>query len=105
MTDEGIVENADRLGREVLGPGLAELADRHPIVGEVRGVGAFWALELVRDRATREPLVPYNAAGAANAPMAALAGVPAPRAAAVRERQPHCTSCPPLQHQRRRGRG
>ena len=36
------------------------------------GVGAFWALELVRDRATREPLVPYNAAGAANAPMAAL---------------------------------
>jgi taurine--2-oxoglutarate transaminase len=72
MTDEGIVENAQRLGREVLGPGLLEIADRHPIVGEVRGVGAFWALELVRDRGTREPLVPYNAAGAANARMAAL---------------------------------
>jgi taurine--2-oxoglutarate transaminase len=72
MTQERSIENADRLGREVLGPGLAELADLHPIVGEVRGVGAFWALELVRDRATREPLVPYNAAGAANAPMAAL---------------------------------
>ncbi len=72
MTDEGIVENADRLGREVFGPELAALADRHPIVGEVRGVGAFWALELVRDRQTREPLVPFNAAGEANAPMAAL---------------------------------
>src|SRR3954470_20576805 len=72
MAQERSIENADRLGREVLGPTLAEIADRHPIVGEVRGVGAFWALELVRDRATREPLVPYNAAGAANAPMAAL---------------------------------
>jgi taurine--2-oxoglutarate transaminase len=73
MTDERIVENADRLGREVLGPGLREIAERHPIVGEVRGVGAFWALELVRDRATKEPLVPYNATGPANAPIAALA--------------------------------
>ena len=73
MADEGVVEHADRLGREVFGPGLAELAARHEIVGEVRGVGAFWALELVRDRATREPLVPFNAAGEANAPMAALA--------------------------------
>src|SRR4051812_34719198 len=72
MTDEGSVENADRLGREIIGPALADLAERHEIVGEVRGVGAFWAVELVRDRATREPLVPYNAAGAANAPMAAL---------------------------------
>jgi taurine--2-oxoglutarate transaminase len=72
MTEEGAVENADRLGREVFGPGLAEIAGRHAIVGEVRGVGCFWAVELVRDRATREPLVPYNATGAANAPMAAL---------------------------------
>ncbi len=73
MEQEGLVANADRLGREVFGPELAELAARHPIVGEVRGVGAFWALELVRDRATREPLVAFNASGAANAPMAALA--------------------------------
>jgi len=73
MTSEGTVANADRLGREVLGPGLAEIADRRSIVGEVRGTGVFWALELVRDRATREPLVPYNAAGPANAPMATFA--------------------------------
>jgi taurine---2-oxoglutarate transaminase len=36
----------------------------------VRGLGAFWALELVRDRHTREPLVPFNATGEAAAPMA-----------------------------------
>ena len=49
------------------------MATRHPSVGEVRGLGVFWAIELVRDRATREPLVPYNAAGAAAAPMGELA--------------------------------
>ncbi|GAA2723952.1 MULTISPECIES: aspartate aminotransferase family protein [Streptomyces] len=73
MADEGIVENAARIGADVLGPGLAELAERHPSVGEVRGTGVFWALELVRDRETREPLVPYNATGEANGPMAAFA--------------------------------
>jgi taurine--2-oxoglutarate transaminase len=77
--EEGIVEHARTLGEEVIGPALTEVARRHPSVGEVRGLGVFWALELVRDRATREPLVPYNAAGAAAAPMAAVA-------AACRER-------------------
>jgi taurine--2-oxoglutarate transaminase len=72
MADEGIVEHARQLGADVLGPGLRELADRHPSVGEVRGLGVFWALDLVRDKATREMLVPYNASGAANEPMAAL---------------------------------
>jgi taurine---2-oxoglutarate transaminase len=72
MKDEGIVENARRVGEDVLGPGLRELAERHPSIGEVRGLGVFWALDLVRDRATREMLVPYNAAGAANAPMLEL---------------------------------
>ena len=61
---------ARRLGEQVIGPRLREIAQRHPSVGDVRGLGAFWAIELVRDRATREPLVPYNAAGSAAAPMA-----------------------------------
>ena len=73
MAEEGIVENARRLGEDVIGPGLRELAERHPVIGEVRGLGVFWALELVKDRATREPLTPYNAAGAAGAPIAELA--------------------------------
>ncbi|MDQ1617796.1 MAG: taurine---2-oxoglutarate transaminase [Actinomycetota bacterium] len=70
--DEGIIENARRIGEQVLGPGLREIADRHPSVGEVRGLGVFWALDLVRDKSTREMLVPYNATGPANKPMAEL---------------------------------
>ncbi|MFF3938363.1 aspartate aminotransferase family protein [Streptomyces phaeofaciens] len=73
MAEEGVVENARTLGASVVEPGLRELAERHPSVGEVRGVGMFWAVELVKNRETREPLVPYNAAGEANAPMAAFA--------------------------------
>ena len=56
MEDEGIVENAARIGLDVLAPGLAELQAKHPVIGEVRGEGVFWALELVADRQTREPL-------------------------------------------------
>jgi taurine--2-oxoglutarate transaminase len=68
-----IIENARHIGSEILAPGLAQIADRHPSVGEVRGLGVFWALELVRDRATKEPLVPFNAGGAAAAPMGEFA--------------------------------
>ena len=52
---EGIVENAARVGADVIGPALERLAQRHPIVGEVRGEGVFWAIELVTDRESREP--------------------------------------------------
>ncbi|MHB1613331.1 MAG: aminotransferase class III-fold pyridoxal phosphate-dependent enzyme [Actinomycetes bacterium] len=72
MAEEGIVDNAARIGEQVLGPGLAALAERHPVIGEVRGLGVFWALELVKDRTTREMLVPYNASGLAAAPVAEL---------------------------------
>jgi taurine--2-oxoglutarate transaminase len=71
--DEGILGRARHLGDDVLGPGLRALADRHPSVGDVRGLGCFWAVELVKDRATREMLVPFNATGAAAAPMASVA--------------------------------
>ncbi|MET9362281.1 aspartate aminotransferase family protein [Streptomyces sp. NPDC006632] len=72
MEEEGVVEQAAHIGATVIEPGLREIAERHPCVGEVRGSGVFWALELVRDKETREPLVPYNASGADNAPMAAF---------------------------------
>lgn len=58
MEEEGIVANAARIGEDVLGPGLRELAERHPMIGDVRGVGVFWALDLVVDRDTREPVGP-----------------------------------------------
>lgn len=60
MKEEGIVEHARAIGETVLGPGLRELQERHPVIGEVRGLGVFWALELVKDRATREMLAPYG---------------------------------------------
>ena len=67
-----MVTNAARIGEEVLGPGLRELAARHPSVGEVRGLGVFWAIELVADQQTREPLAPYGGSSPAmNAVLAA----------------------------------
>ncbi|MCG2623062.1 aspartate aminotransferase family protein [Arthrobacter sp. I2-34] len=60
MRDDKMVENAARLGEEVIGPRLREIAARHPSVGEVRGLGCFWSVELVKDRATREPLAAYG---------------------------------------------
>ncbi|WP_200944740.1 aspartate aminotransferase family protein [Leifsonia sp. Root4] len=56
MASEGIVENAASVGREHIAPALAALFNDHPIVGEVRGEGVFWALELVTDRTSREPV-------------------------------------------------
>jgi taurine--2-oxoglutarate transaminase len=40
--------------------GLERIRDKHEIVGEVRGTGAFFAVEFVADRTTREPLVPWQ---------------------------------------------
>jgi taurine--2-oxoglutarate transaminase len=72
--EEKIIENARRLGTDVIGPELSKIAAKHPSVGEVRGLGVFWAIELVRDRATRQPLVPFNASGADAKPMVELMG-------------------------------
>src|SRR3954469_17584016 len=69
--DEGIVENAAEQGR-YLADALRSLQERHPSLGEVRGLGLFWGLELVRNRETRAPLVPFNAAGADAKPVAQL---------------------------------
>jgi taurine--2-oxoglutarate transaminase len=56
MADEGVVEHAARIGTEHIGPGLAVLADKHELIGEARGTGVFWAVELVSDRDARTPL-------------------------------------------------
>jgi taurine--2-oxoglutarate transaminase len=56
MESEGIIENAKSIGTDHLAPGLAELAAKHPMIGEVRGLGVFWALDLVADPETREPV-------------------------------------------------
>jgi taurine--2-oxoglutarate transaminase len=56
MEEDGVVDHAGTLGADVLGPALRSLQDRHEVVGEVRGAGVFWALELVADRASRAPV-------------------------------------------------
>lgn len=71
--EEKIIENARMIGNDVIGPELQKLKDKHPSVGDVRGLGVFWAIELVRNRNTRRPLVPFNAAGADAKPMVELA--------------------------------
>ncbi len=59
--DEGLIERSRRLGR-VMAADLQALAARHPVIGDVRGGhGLFAVLELVADRATREPLAPWPA--------------------------------------------
>src|SRR5437667_7027635 len=54
--EEGIVENAAEMGA-VFTEQLRGLQDRHPSIGEVRGLGCFWGVELVKNRDSREPLV------------------------------------------------
>ncbi|MFE1644747.1 aspartate aminotransferase family protein [Microbacterium sp. P01] len=56
MESEGIVPHAAHIGSDVIGPGLRALQERHAIIGEVRGEGVFWAMELVTDRDSREPV-------------------------------------------------
>jgi taurine--2-oxoglutarate transaminase len=56
----GLIERAAQMG-ERLRQALGDLESRHPVVGELRGQGMFYVFELVRDRATREPLSPWNA--------------------------------------------
>lgn len=59
MHSDHLVERAASTGAD-LADLLAELKDRHPSIGEVRSIGLFAAVELVRDRATKEPLAPFG---------------------------------------------
>ena len=100
MEDEDVVGRAARLGEDVLGPGLRALAERHDWIGEVRGTGAFWAIELVSDRATREPLAPY---GGSSPEMAAIVkGCQERGMLPFSQLQPHPRR-PAAHHHRRRG--
>jgi taurine--2-oxoglutarate transaminase len=58
--EERLVENAKAMG-VVLKEGLEELKAKHPSVGDVRCIGLFSVIELVKDKETKEPLAPWNA--------------------------------------------
>jgi taurine--2-oxoglutarate transaminase len=59
MRDDKIVEHAAEMGK-VLKRMLTDLGEGHPCVGEVRNIGLFGILELIKDRKTKEPMAPWN---------------------------------------------
>ena len=93
--EEGIVENSAAMG-EALGEGLRGLQERHESIGEVRGKGLFWGIELVRDRESREPLVPFNASGEELAPVTRLAKAAMERGLYLMTHWNVIMVCPPL---------
>ena len=62
MQEEGTLAQATA-GGEYLRAGLNKLADKHPCIGQIRGLGMFNGIELVKNRQTREPLVPFAGKG------------------------------------------
>ena len=62
VLQDKLSENAAAMG-EILGQGLRELAGKHPIIGDVRGLGLLWAVEMVADRTSREPFPPEMEVG------------------------------------------
>jgi taurine--2-oxoglutarate transaminase len=93
--EEGIVENAAEMGG-LFAEELRALQERHPSIGEVRGLGCFWGIELVKDRGTREPLVPFNATGEAFAPVARLSKAALERGLYLMTHWNVVMVCPPL---------
>jgi taurine--2-oxoglutarate transaminase len=93
--EEGIVENAAAMG-DVFAQELNGLAERHPCIGEVRGLGCFWGLELVKNRETREPLVPFNGTGETAKPVTALAKAALERGLYLMTHWNVVMVCPPL---------
>jgi len=55
LQEDRLLEHAEKMG-EILGSSLKALVSKHISIGDVRGMGLFWTIELVRDRETQEPL-------------------------------------------------
>ena len=59
LKEDRLIENSEKMGL-ILHRMLTDLGEQHPSVGEVRSIGLFGVIELVRNRATKEPLTPYD---------------------------------------------
>jgi taurine---2-oxoglutarate transaminase len=93
--EEGIVENSAEMGG-VFAEQLRALQEKHPSIGDVRGLGCFWGIELVKNRETREPLVPFNASGEAFAPVARMSKAALERGLYLMTHWNVVMVCPPL---------
>ena len=58
--EDNLIQNSQKMGAYLLDKAL-ELKDKHPCIGDVRGIGLFVGLELVKNRKTREPIMPLDA--------------------------------------------
>ena len=60
MQEEGLIQRSAEIGK-VLHRMLTDLGEQHPSVGEVRSIGLFGVVELVKNRKTKQPMAPFNA--------------------------------------------
>ncbi len=93
--EDGLLEHTVRMGA-ILKTELEAIKSRHPSVGDVRAIGLFSIIELVKDRATREPLVPYNPKPSEMGPMPAFNGFLRENGLATLVRWNTCHINPPL---------
>lgn len=92
----GLIERSAKMG-ELLGQKLKALAAKHPSIGDVRGLGLFWAVELVKDRTTKEPFnTPQDKAARKPLVIDAVAAEMAKRGVTVLAWVSHLVIAPPL---------
>ena len=92
----GLIERSAKMG-EVLGAKLRELAAKHPSIGDVRGLGLFWALDLVKNRARKEPFnTPQDKAARKPLVVEAVAAEMNKRGVSVMAWVSHLVIAPPL---------
>ncbi|WP_437631377.1 aminotransferase family protein [Sorangium sp. So ce854] len=81
----------------IVGEKLRALKEKHPSIGDVRGLGLFWAVELVKDRATKEPFnVPQDKAARRPLVVDAVVAEAAKRGVSVMGWVSHLLVAPPL---------
>jgi taurine--2-oxoglutarate transaminase len=91
-----LMNRSTKMG-ELLGQKLRALAEKHPSVGDVRGLGLFWCVDLVKDRATKEPFnVPQDKAAKKPLVVDAVAGEMTKRGVTVLSWVSHLVIAPPL---------
>jgi taurine--2-oxoglutarate transaminase len=95
MKDEGLVERAATLGAVML-ERMRAIASRHQVVGDVRSIGLYGVLELVRDRSTRTPYVPWNGPPDTQAPMKRIRKAALDRGVHLTTRWNYLFLAPPL---------